>query len=661
MGVDQASATADGFAAGVEDQGVVRALHEARETLELALDCASAGTYDGDMVTGALSVDERYERMLGYAPGEFPRRVDEWLALVHEDDRPVVMAKGAAVRRGIQEGFDAEYRMRHKSGAWVWVLDRGRGLDWDEEGRPRRSAGTHLDITARKQAEEALRASREKFAMAFRLSPDAYTLTRVRDETLVECNDAFCRLTGRDASELVGRTAQAAGLWASDEQQEALRERLEREGHVRTMEVLLRAKDGSLRSCEISAELLRLPDGLHRLVVAHDVTEQRRVEDQLRHSQKMEAVGQLAGGVAHDFNNILTAMLMRHELLRGVPGLPDDVREALAELEQGAQRAATLTRQLLQFSRRDPVRTGPVDLEVLIDHVTTMLRRLLGEQIELTWRRGAGPLWVDADGGLIEQVITNLCLNARDAMPDGGHLTLSCSVRSGDDLEASRPPDAPPRGAFACVSIEDTGCGMDPETRRRAFEPFFTTKGAGRGTGLGLSTAFGIVKRHGGWLEVDSEVGRGSAFRVLLPVSLSEPGRATDDVPSSPRGRGETVLVVEDEPAVRRVLVIFLQQWGYRVIEAANGPEALAQWERHRSRVDLLLSDMVMPGGMSGTDLAERLLADEPALRVVVSSGYGVHFEGGGPVDGRVRFVPKPYAPAKLAAIIRELLDTQRQ
>jgi CheY-like chemotaxis protein len=382
------------------------------------------------------------------------------------------------------------------------------------------------------------------------------------------------------------------------------------------------------------------------------------LEDQLRQAQKMEAVGQLAGWVAHDYNNILTSTLMHLELLLHDASLPPHLRSALVELEGETQRAVSLTRQLLMFSRRRIIQVKPVDLNDVLRNLLKMLRRVLGEAITLEFHNDAHRLWIEADSGMIEQVVMNLCVNSRDAMmPAGGPLTIDTRlVELAADAVRTNPNAR--AGRFVCLSVTDAGSGMDAAVMARIFEPFFTTKEAGRGTGLGLATVYAIAKQHQGWVEVSSQVGKGSTFRVYFPELVTAvPVAAVPQDPQRLRGH-ETILLVEDEAAVRRMAVIGLRWFGYNVIEAASGPEALRLWEQHHAEIDLLLTDMVMPQGMTGLDLAERLRATRASLKVIVSSGYSTDImKSGVPAGQGIAYMSKPYEVKSLVATVRKCLD----
>jgi len=386
-----------------------------------------------------------------------------------------------------------------------------------------------------------------------------------------------------------------------------------------------------------------------------DITDRRRLESQLRQAQKMEAMGQLAGGVAHDFNNILATMLMELGLLREEPGLSESIRTGLHEIETSVARATGLTRQILAFSRRQLMQMKPLRLDGLLTDLHKMLMRMLGETIDVELDASAGEHTIKGDGGMIEQVVMNLCVNARDAMPAGGHIHLAIEKVLLSEPDIARNPEAR-TGRFVRLSVRDTGCGMNENVRQHLFEPFFTTKETGKGTGLGLSTVYGIIKQHDGWIEVESQEGKGSTFHVLLPafdVEAQAIGPDASGLP--PRGRGETLLVVEDEPALRLALVSILRRFGYNVLEADKAAAAQAMWREHGLTIDLLITDMVMPGEMSGLQLIQALRAERPQLQAIICSGYlGTQ---GIPASADIQILPKPFETATLLRTVRRSLD----
>jgi two-component system cell cycle sensor histidine kinase/response regulator CckA len=394
-------------------------------------------------------------------------------------------------------------------------------------------------------------------------------------------------------------------------------------------------------------------------VYAGDITERVLLEEQLRHAQKMEAIGRLAGGVAHDFNNILTAVLLQTEMLQAAPDLSATVRKGLEQIRASAERAANLTRQLLLFSRRQVLQPRDLDLNRVVGSLGEMIGRLIGEDVHLTLRLHPEPLPTRADAGMLDQVLMNLVVNARDAMPTGGRLVIETFAREVTPAEAATLPDAAP-GPYVALRVSDTGCGISPEILPHIFEPFFTTKEPGKGTGLGLATVYSIVRQHDGFLQVTSEPGRGTTFEICLPARSPAGNRpASGPAPEPPRGRAETILLVEDEPAVRALTRQTLERHGYRVLEASHGREALRLWEEHRAAVDLLLTDLVMPEGLGGLELARRLRASKPGLKVVYTSGYSA--ESGGlesePRPDEGAFIQKPCPPERLLEIVRLSLD----
>ena len=399
-----------------------------------------------------------------------------------------------------------------------------------------------------------------------------------------------------------------------------------------------------------------------------DITERRRAEEahrsveaQLRQVQKMEAIGQLSGGVAHDFNNILTVIHCHASIMESDPALPDHLHEAVAEITDAARRAANLTRQLLAFSRRQTLRPTDVDLNDVVANLNKMLQRIVGEDITVHVHSSPAPAFVHADVSMLDQVLLNLVVNARDAMPEGGRLEIATAIVDIDEAAAKLAPDSR-AGEFVCLSVTDTGCGMAPEVRARIFEPFFTTKDVGKGTGLGLATVYGIVRQHQGWIEVDSAPGRGSQFRILLPFA-SGAAEAQDIARHTARpvpGGNETILVVEDEPPLRQLVRTILTRLGYQVLDAPSGAAALKVWQEHRDRIQLLVTDMVMPDRISGRELARRLQDERPDLPVIFITGYNPEMAGRDFVleDG-VNYIPKPFTPRKLGTTVRAILDAR--
>lgn len=395
-----------------------------------------------------------------------------------------------------------------------------------------------------------------------------------------------------------------------------------------------------------------------------DITERLNLEAQLRHTVKMEAVGQLAAGVAHDFNNILTIIQGHADLLVQSRTLLPTNEKSVRQISAAAQRAGKLIKQLLMFSRKQVMQPRHLNLNEIISNLLPMLQGLIGDSISLQFFPGADLPALYVDVGMMEQVLLNLVINSRDAMPAGGRLTISTSQQVLDPVAVVLNPEARP-GRFVCLTVNDTGKGMDAPTLGRLFEPFFTTKDIGEGTGLGLATVYGIVKQHDGWIVVESQVNVGTTFTVFLPDAGKGPAALSQrqgDTGTSARQAlatgTETILVAEDEPVLRELVVNILEFCGYKIYQADNGPAAIKVWEAHRAEIKLLLTDMVMPGGMSGRQLAEQLKKDDPNLKVIYTSGYSPGMAGKdiALLEG-FNFLAKPYPPTRLAQVVRECLD----
>jgi signal transduction histidine kinase/CheY-like chemotaxis protein len=389
-----------------------------------------------------------------------------------------------------------------------------------------------------------------------------------------------------------------------------------------------------------------------------DVTDVVNLEAQFRHAQKLESIGQLAAGVAHDFNNILTVIQGYSDRLMTQCKGNDAVTHQVGQILDASKRAANLTRQLLAFSRKQVIQLKVLDLNNSVKHLSAMLSRLLGDDIVMSTELAADLPAVEADAGMMEQIIMNLAVNARDAMPSGGRLTIFTEGVEVTESHAQAHANARP-GRFVCLQVNDTGCGMDAKTLSRIFEPFFSTKEVGKGTGLGLATVYGIVKQHNGWIEVNSKINVGTTFLIYLPAieKTLATGSETVFIPREVRGGKETILLVEDEPDLREMVREILTSYEYQVLEAGTGTEALKVWDENDGAVDLLLTDMVMPDGMNGRQLVTLLRKRKASLKVIYSSGYSSALlaDESDKLDGL--FLPKPYRPPELAAVVRTALD----
>jgi PAS domain S-box-containing protein len=602
-----------------------------------------------------LYVSPAYERIWGRTCDSLYHDPKSFVEAVHEEDRGRVIANLERSHFSAGKEFQIEYRIVRPDGAVRWIRDRGFPVR-DEAGRLLRMVGIAEDATERKQAEAALEASEHRYRALFDAGNDALFLGEITPEGMpgrfVEVNELACQRLGYEREELLRKSALDIDPCLNAERIRSVGNQLRTRGDM-LIQTEHATKDGRRIPVEVSGRLFEWEVRQMVLTIAR-----KRLETQLRQAQKMEAIGQLAGGVAHDFNNILAATMLNLELLQTDTTLSAATRETLKELMVQAERAAGLTRQLLLFGRRSVMQVRALDVNEVIENLLKMLRRLIGEHINLDWRGKSQLPHVMADAGMLEQVVMNLVVNARDAMPKGGQLTLTTEAL---ELQAEQIPansTASP-GRFVCLSVSDSGCGMDETVLKRIFEPFFTTKEPGKGTGLGLATVYGIVSQHRGCIVVESQAGQGSTFRVFLPVA-DKPisGGPSGQKRRVARGGSETILLVEDDVAVRTTTRAILRSWGYNVLEAENGVEALDVWRSRQQGVDLLLTDMVMPAGVSGLELAERLRAAKPELKVIISSGYSSELvrQGAAALEG-IRYAPKPCPPAELAAAIRQCLD----
>ncbi len=533
------------------------------------------------------------------------------------------------------------------------------GLSVVDDGDRRAFMAVVQDTSARTQAAEALRSSEERYRVLFQSTP-LPTFVFDRDTLhYLTVNDAALREYGYSLDEF--RSMKLGDMRPPDDLPRMFEavERIDNPG-VHPLGVWRHKKrDGSLIEVEVHAHSLEFEGRRAILSVARDVTEERRLEEQLRQAQKMEAVGRLAGGVAHDFNNMLSVVLSYAGIL-GDRVLDEDARRDLDEVVHAAERASALTRQLLAFSRQQVIAPRRIDLNGVVDNMSRMLRRIIGEHIELQTRLSHESAVVYGDPSQIEQILLNLAVNARDAMPAGGSLRVETSRVELDAGQVYEHVDAQP-GPHVLLVVCDNGVGMDAHTRSHIFEPFFSTKSRNEGTGLGLSTVYGIVRQCGGHIEVDSESGRGAAFRVYLPRVVGEAASRPPVVPraASALAGTETILLVEDELPVRRAARSILRRRGYKVLEAQDGHEALEIATTHEGPIHLLLTDMVMPN-MDGQELVRRVLGSRSEVRALLMSGYAGDFlSSSGELASGVEFLQKPFTADLLARRVRDVLDAR--
>lgn len=594
-----------------------------------------------------LYISPGYERIWGRTCQSLYDNPQSFIDAIPREDQETLFAHVAAMQKG-ESPEPIEYRVVRPDGSVRWVLVNGAPIK-DASGVVYRLSGSALDVTDRRATADALKKSEMRFRLLTEASFDG--VVTVVDGTITEANPGLADMLGYSLDELIGHPAVDI---VDEESRELVKAQIagERGG---IYEFIARHKNGQKKIIEAAAKPYLFDGQKGRITALRDITEKRNLENQFRQAQKMEAVGRLAGGVAHDFNNLLTVIMTYSELVAEELGVESPCHEDLEEIIKASKAGASLTKQLLAFSRQQVIDPRLVVLNDVVANADKMLRCLIGEDIELVSSLSEVPCPVLIDPGQLEQVIMNLAVNARDAMRTGGKLTLETRIVELDATDAANHWPAV-AGQFALLSVTDTGCGMDAETRARIFEPFFTTKGVGEGTGLGLATVYGIVKQSGGFIWVYSEPGLGTTFKLYFPVAENGARSEPAAVERKAITGTETVLLVEDSQPVRSAARQILQRCGYRVLEASSGEAALAIAKKRR-RIDLLLTDVVMPR-LSGRLLAEKFVELRPNARVLFMSGYTDDaVVRHGILQSGIRFLQKPFMGPALAAKVRDALD----
>jgi two-component system cell cycle sensor histidine kinase/response regulator CckA len=631
-------------------------LLESEASLAAAQRVAHLGSWEQDITNpddfdeGPLRWSDEAFRIYGFEPRQGGISRTDFLRTVHPDDRELIRRERAAAIRE-KRPYSADYRVILPNGTERNIHSQFDIVYDEKTKRPSKTVGIVQDVTDRKKAEE-------RFFKAFNANPEPITIATLAEGRYIDVNESFLRITGYRREEVIGRTSLDVKFWNQPEDRTRLVEKLKTEGSVRDLEINFSTKSGEQRTGLDSAEIIEIAGEKCVIAIMKDITDRQMLEKQLRQAQKMEAVGQLSGGIAHDFNNLLGVIIGYSEILEERLDQGSKLRQNAEEIKKAGQRAASLTRQLLAFSRQQVLEPKVLSLNTVVADTEKMLRRLIGEDIQLTTVLASELGHAKADIGQIEQVIVNLAVNARDAMPDGGKLTIETSIVELDEEYALRHPPTIP-GEYIALLVTDTGIGMDAETRAHIFEPFFTTKELGKGTGLGLSTVYGIIKQSGGYVWVYSEPGLGTTFKIYLPrvdkvVSKNRPsGIASGFLQGS-----ETILLVEDEESLRNLTRTLLERGGYTVLEASGGSQAVEIARQHQGPIHLLLTDMVMPG-MNGRAVAENLKPVRPEMKVVYMSGY-MSFTSRGLLDPEAIFLPKPVTRDALFLKVSEALNLQK-
>jgi two-component system, cell cycle sensor histidine kinase and response regulator CckA len=618
---------------------------------ENAADMIALVDMEGKRIFNSLS----YQKMLGYSPEELQGSTS--FEQIHPEDRDRVKAVAEETQR-TGTGKTLEYRLCHKNGTWL-VIESTCSVVRDAEGQPEKLVIVNRDVTERKRAEEALRRSETGFRSVVEGAP--YGIYRASPEgKFLLVNPALLKMLGHESEdELISRHL-PGDLFRNSGEWQRFTDLLMQMEQTKDFEVDWTRQDGVAITVRCSGRRIKDESGgaAYFEVFAEDVTEKRVLEKQLRMAQKMEAIGRLSGGIAHDFNNLLGVIIGYSHVLKKALGADSVLADHALEIEKAGKRAASLTKQLLAFSRQQVMTPAILDLNSLASDMLKMLPRLLGEDIDVSLALDANLGQVKADQNQIEQVIMNLSVNARDAMPVGGKLQIQ-TANVELDLAYTRSHPGSRIGSYVMLAVTDTGSGIDAETLNHIFEPFFTTKELGKGTGLGLATVYGIVKQSLGYIWVDTEPGKGTSFQIYLPRHFGELEKAAHKAdPGEKPFCSELILLVEDAEPLKKLAQTFLKDAGFRVASAANAEEALSVAASCDTTFDLLLTDVVMPG-MNGRALAEKLLPRQPGMKVLYMSGYTDSFVAGhGVLKPGTHLLHKPFTEEDLVRKVREVLDS---
>lgn len=647
----------EGYRIEQRRKAVEAELRSSEASLANAQRIARIGNWDWDIAGHGLWWSDEIYRIFGVEPQEFGATYEAFLGYVHPDDRNTVTeAVDAALQR--KRDYSVSHRVVLKDGSVKTVHEQGEVI-FLEDGAPVRMCGTVQDISELVRIQAILRESEERYRTLFEDSKDTVFIS-TPDGRIIDINPAGVSMFGFESKEDF-RSLDANQFYCDPAERDLFRKGIESHGFVKDLELRVKKKDGERLIVSMTATAVRDKQGTitaYRGIV-RDMTGHKKLEQQLLHAQKMEAVGQLTGGIAHDFNNILTGIIGYASVLLMKERKDQACIEYVRHIQDLAERAARLTQGLLAFSRKQVVFLALADLNDIVRGIEHLLTRIVREDIEFRIDISGEPLVVMADSGQMEQVIMNLVSNAKDAMPSGGRLTLSTSLMKFDEAEEAALSGLKGAGDYACLSVSDTGIGMDEETKVRIFEPFFTTKEVGKGTGLGLSIVYGIITGHRGVINVYSEPGVGTTLKAYLPIAVGPAKKPDVRLTEPPPSGTETILVVEDDDDVLKVIRTILEGAGYSVVTASDGIEAVNRFKAAKDSIRLVVMDVIMPR-KNGKEAYDEITVIAPGTPVIFTSGYTEDIINNGVIfDEGLDFISKPLTSGALLRKVREVLDRQ--
>jgi len=629
------------------------ALQESQERLRLTMEATNDGIWDWNPITNDIYFSPRWFTLLGYQPDILPHTYETFQQLLHPDDKERLDHFFCNHLKS-KKTFSIEFRMKTNDANWLWLESRGKVMEWDESGKAMRVMGTLSDISERKAAEIEL----FQHSQALQQSLDGIVIANMSGK-IEFVNKAWASMHGYRTEELTGKDLH---IFMPPPQQSNFSKFMAQaqchSGIIREDEHL--TKDGKHFSIRLSSSILKEPCGqsIGLILIARDITDERNLEAQLIQSQKMESIGRMAGGIAHDFNNLLSPILANTQMVLSDPSISEIHRSRLERVLIAAERASDLTRQILVFSRKQPLELQTFYLAEVVEGFYKIMSSIIREDIQFSVDTKESKGYIHADVSHIEQILMNILVNAQDAMPKGGNLEIIVSDTLLDETYCQKHPDVVP-GAYVMILISDSGIGMSREILKQAFEPFYTTKEEGTGSGLGLSTVYGIIKQHGGHIYVNSVENKGTTFKLYFPRVEKLKNKTPGIYPPKQTGSHETIMVVEDDDIVRELVSTILKRSGYHVLDARNAAHCMEITLAYDGPIHLLVSDVVMPG-MNGKELYQNLVKQYPDMKVLFMSGYtdDVILDRGIMSSPKL-FLKKPIAVQKMAEAVKRILNEE--